>query len=61
MRLELLTSNYAAADPTIGVKIRTCHFDDEKGRCRSLKVVQCSKNLPVITPRYTTTSIMEDI
>ena len=61
VRLELLTSNYAAAGPTIGVKIRTCHFDDKKGRCRSLKVVQCSRNLLAITPRYTTILIMEDI
>ena len=49
------------AGQTIGVKIRTCHFDDKNERCRSLKVVQCSRNLLAITPRYTTTSIMKDI
>ena len=46
---------------TIGVKIRSCHFDDEKGRYRSLKVVQCFRNLPVIMPKYTTILIMRDI
>ena len=49
------------AGPTTDAKIRTCHFDDENERCRSLKVVQCFRNLPVITPKYTTTSIMKDI
>ena len=53
--------NYAEAGPTTDAKIRTCHFDDENERCRSLKVVQCFRNLPVITPRYTTTSTMKDI
>jgi hypothetical protein len=59
--LELLTDSFAAADPTTDAKIHICHFDDENERCRSLKVVQCSRNLPVIMPRYTTTSIMKDI
>ena len=61
VRLALLIDNYVAAGPTTDAKIRTCHFDDENERCRSLKVVQCFRNLPVITPRYTTTSIMKDI
>jgi hypothetical protein len=43
------------------VKTHIYRFDDENERCRSLKVVQCSRNLPVITPRYTTTSITKDI
>jgi len=46
---------------TIGVKIRTCHFDDKNKRCRSLKVMQCSRNLPFIMPKYTTILIMRDI
>ena len=37
VRLELLTSNYAAAGQTIGVKIRTCHFDGESEQCSYLK------------------------
>jgi hypothetical protein len=49
------------AGQTPDVKIRTCHSDDQKGRCRSLKVVQYFRNLPIITPRYTTTSTMKDI
>ena len=61
MRLEILTRNYVVADPTTDAKIRTCHFDDENERCRSLKVVQWSRNLPVIMPRYTTILIMRDI
>ena len=61
VRLELLTDSFAAAGPTTDAKIHICHFDDEKGRCRSLKVVQYSRNLPVIMPRYTTILIMKDI
>ena len=69
MRLEFLTSSYVAANPTSDAKIRTCYFDDEdedededeNERCRSLKVVQWSRNLPVIMPRYTTILIMRDI
>jgi hypothetical protein len=49
------------AGQTTDVKIKICHFDDKKGRCRSLKVVQCNRNLPVIMPKYTTTSITKDI
>jgi len=49
------------AGPTTDAKIRTCHFDDENERCRSLKVVQCFRNLPVIMPKYTTILIMRDI
>jgi hypothetical protein len=29
----LLTSNYAAADPTTDAKTHICHFDDENERC----------------------------
>ena len=61
VRLKFLTSSYVAADPTTDAKIRTCHFDDENERCRSLKVVQWSRNLPVIMPRHTTILIMRDI
>ncbi len=53
--------NYVAAGQTIDVKIRTCLFDGEKGRCRSLKVLQCSRNLPAATPRYTIILITRDI
>jgi putative transposase len=37
------------------------HFDDENERCSALKQSQRSKNLSVITAKYTTTSITKDI
>ncbi|MFQ3357658.1 MAG: hypothetical protein ACI85H_001643, partial [Paracoccaceae bacterium] len=61
VRLELLTDSFAAADLTTDAKIHICDFDDENERCRSLKVVQCSRNLPVLTPRYITTSTTKGI
>ena len=35
VRLALRADSFVAADPTTDTKIRTCHFDNEKGRCRS--------------------------
>ena len=74
VRLELLTSIYVVGDPTTDARIHThcpavvClqttrrgHFDDENERCSALKQSQRSKNLSVITAKYTTTSITKDI
>ena len=61
VRLELLTSNYVVGDPTTDARIRTYHFDDESELCSVSKRSQRSRNLSVITAKYTTTSITKDI
>ena len=61
VRLALLTSKYVVADPTTDARIHTCCFDGENERCSVSKQQPRSRNLSVITAKYTTTSITKDI
>ena len=49
------------AGPTTEVKTHTYRFDGESEQCSYLKQQLRSRGLPVITVKYTTTSIMKDI
>ena len=61
VKLALRIDSFVEAGPTTDAKIHICHFDDENERCSVSRRLRHFRNLSVITPRYTTTSIMKDI
>ena len=61
VKQALWIDSFVEAGQIIGVRTHTYRFDGESEQCSCLKQQPRFRGLPVITAKYTTTSIMKDI